>query len=202
MSTDFWEKLILASAGPVVTAVLGTFILGGFLGWITKQAQDRRAANEEREERLRVQHQLRVQLISEMAEAAGALYMATQRFWRKKERENVAKDELDRCRAELDAYYRDARIKGEVIERKLEAYFSSVEPKALWHASMDLLTVRYFHLIGLATDELLRVNAGEEHTGLTVDQLRDQGLVLKTYREKSREASEAVLAGIIKPMAG
>jgi len=78
-----------------------------------------------------VQHQLRVQLISEMAEAAGALYMATQRFWRKKEREKIAKDELDRYQAELDAQYRDSRIKGEVIERKLEAYFSSVEPKAL-----------------------------------------------------------------------
>ena len=55
----------------------------------------------------------------------------------------------------------------------------SNDPKALWHETMDLLTVRDFHLIGLATENLLKRNAGEEHTGLSVEQLRDMGLVLK-----------------------
>ena len=48
---------------------------------------------------------------------------------------------------------------GEVIERQLEAYFLSSDPRALWHATMDLLTVRYFQLVDLATDNLLAANA-------------------------------------------
>ncbi len=67
---------------------------------------------------------------------------------------------------------------------------------------MDLLTVRYFHLIGLATQNLLERNAGEEHTGLTVEQLRDQSLLLKTYREKLFAGAQAVLQGPIRPWAG
>ena len=91
---------------------------------------------------------------------------------------------------------------GEVIERRLEAYFLSDDPKALWHATMDLLTVRYFHLIGLATENLLERNAGEEHTGLSVERLRNQGLVLKIYREKLILGAQAVLQGPIRPLAG
>lgn len=78
----------------------------------------------------------------------------------------------------------------------------SSDPKVLWHATIDLLTVRYFHLIGLTTDNLLRANAGEEHTGLSVEQLRDQRLVLKTYREKLIATAQAVLKGSIRPLAG
>ena len=78
----------------------------------------------------------------------------------------------------------------------------SSNPKALWHATMDLLTVRYFRLIALDTDNLLRANAGEEHTGLSFEQLRDQGLVLKTYRETLIESAKTVLKGPIRPLAG
>lgn len=62
MSHDFWEKLVLAVAGPASTAVLGTLIISGFLSWIARKAEERRTANQEREERLRAQHQLRVQI--------------------------------------------------------------------------------------------------------------------------------------------
>jgi hypothetical protein len=202
MPTDFWEKLLLQSVGPLVTAVVGTLIIGTFVAWITRKAQERRADDQLREERTRAENQLRLQLIGQMTEVASSLYMATQNFWRKKNVERVGSDELDQHRKELDQQYRASRVLGEVIERRLEAYFLSSDPKMLWHATMDLLTVRYFHLIGLTTDNLLRANAGKEHTGLSVEQLTDQKLVLQTYREKLIQSAQAVLKGPIRPLAG
>jgi hypothetical protein len=198
---DFWEKMLLESVGPLVTAVVGTLIIGVFVAWITRKAQERRADNQLKEERIRAQNQLRLKLIGQMTESASRLYMATQNFWRKKEVEKVGNDELAKHREELDQQYRASRVVGEVIERRLEAYFLSNDPKALWHATMDLLTVRYFHLIGLANENLLERNAGAEHTGLSVEQLRDQGLVLKTYREKLITGAQAVLQRPIRPLA-
>ena len=58
---------------------------------------------------------------------------------------------------------------------------------------MDLLTVRYFQLINLANDALLSANAGPEHSGLTVEQLKSPKLVLDTYRARLLEATRAVL---------
>lgn len=199
---DLWEKLLLQSVGPLVTAVIGTLIIGTFVARITRKAQERRADNQLQEEQVRAQNQLRLQLIGQMTEVASSLYIATQSFWRKKDVEKVGSDELAEHRKELDQQYRASRVVGEVIERRLEAYFLSNDPKALWHATMDLLTVRYFHLIGLATDNLLELNAGEEHTGLSVEQLRDQGLVLNTYREKLITGAQAVMQGPIRPLAG
>jgi hypothetical protein len=199
---DFLEKLLLQSVGPLVTAVIGTLIIGTFVARITRKAQERRADNQLQEERVRAQNQLRLQLIDQMTEAASSLYIETQNFWRKKDVEKVGSDELAQHRKELDQQYRASRVVGEVIERRLEAYFLSNDAKALWHAAMDLLTVRYFHLIGLATDNLLERNAGGEHTGLSVEQLRDQRLVLNTYREKLITGAQAVLQGPIRPLAG
>lgn len=201
MSADFWEKLILQAVGPLLTAVVGTLIIGTFVAWITRKAQERRADSQSRDERTRAENELRVQLIGQMTEAASRLYMATQHFWRKKKVEKTAPGELDQHRKELDEQYRASRVLGEVIERQLEAYFLSSEPRVLWHATMDLLTVRYFNLIDLMTDRLLKDNAGQEHTGLTVEELRDQGLVLKTYREKLIKAARAVLEGRMRPLA-
>jgi hypothetical protein len=202
MSPDFWEKLILQLAGPLFTTVVGTLIIGTFGAWITRKAQDRRADDQRREEHTRAEHELRIRLIGQMTEAGSNLYMATQDFWRKKEIENAPAEELDQHRKDLDMQYCASRVQGEVIERQLEVYFTSNEPKKYWHATMDLLTIRYFKLIGLMTDRLLEANAGEEHTGLSIEQLRDQGLVLATYRKKLNACMQAVLEAPMRQMAG
>jgi hypothetical protein len=193
---SFWEELLLRSVGPLVTVVVGTLIIGTLVASITRKAQERRANDLLKEERIHAENQLRLQLIGQMTEAASSLYMETQKFWRKKDREKVGSDELAQHRKELDQQYQASRVVGEGIERSLEAYFLSNEPKAHWHATMDLLTVRYFHLIGLATDPLLKVNArnaSEEHSGLSVKQLKDQDLVLRTYRERLITGAQAVM---------
>ena len=201
MSPDFWEKLLVASAGPLVGAIVGTLIIGSFVASITRKAQERREDSRVLEERARAEHQLRIDLIAKMTEAASGLYMATQHFWRKKDRENVGPEALAEHRKALDEQYRASRILGEVIERQLEAYFPCGVPKALWHATMDLLTVRYFQLVELATDELLSANAGKDHTDLSVEQLRNPKLVLETYRRKLSESAQAVLQQPMRPLA-
>jgi hypothetical protein len=76
-----------------VAAVVGSLIIGTFVDWITRKAQERRADNQLRDERIRAQNQLRLQLIGEMTETASALYIATtQKFWRKKDVEQIGAD--------------------------------------------------------------------------------------------------------------
>jgi hypothetical protein len=192
-----WEELLLQAVGPLVTAVVGTLIIGTFVAWITRRAQDRRADNE-----------LRLQLIGEMTEAASGLYMATQHFWRKKEREEgVSAEELAQERKELDQQYREARVAGEKIERQLQAYFETNVPRRHWHAAIDLLTVRYFHLIEMDTEGLRRANAGDKHSGLTVQQLKIEtrdnwAFIGNTYRKRLIEGTQAVMQEPIRPLTG
>lgn len=192
-----WEKWLIQSIGPLVTAVVGTMLIGPFVAWLPRKAQDRRSQN-----------QLRIQLIGQMTKVASSLYMATQNFWRNKEVEKVGNDELAKHREELDQQYRASRVMGEVIGYKLQAYFSFNDPKtrslseAHWHATMDSLTVRYFDLIEQADEKLRDKNKGDKHTGLTVDELKSPEKVLDNYRDKLRTSVQAVLQEPMRPPAG
>lgn len=201
MSPEFWEKLLLQIAGPLLTTIVGTLIIGSFVAWITRKAQDRRADEQRREDRMQAEHELRVILIGKITEVGSSLYIATQHFWRKKKVEEVNANELAEHRKDLDSQYRASRIQGEVIERQLEAYFTSVEPKVHWHATMDLLTVRYFNLIGCMTDGLLKANAGQGHSELSVEELKDQRKVLENYHKQLAASAKAVLEAPMKEMA-
>lgn len=70
---------------------------------------------------------------------------------------------------------------------------TTIERWRLWHATMDLLTVRYFQVIGGATDKLLKMNAGSDHSFLTIDELRNSTALLGAYRERLLQATKAVL---------
>ena len=209
---ELLEKLLLQVAGPLVTVIFGTLIVGTFVARITRQAQERRADsllqeerlradNQLRDERLRSENQRRLQFIDEMTETASRLYAVSQTYWRKRYREGVSGAELVPYRVEMDQQYRASTIMGEVIERRLEAYFLSPDPRQLWHAAMDLLTVRYFTLIDLATDALLEANEGDEHSGLTIADLRRPEIVLPTYRKvKLPAAARAVMECQMRPL--
>jgi hypothetical protein len=97
------------------------------------------------------------------------------------------------CNLSLDKRYHAACVAGEALETRLRIYFSTEKPRLLWHATMDLLTVRYFQLIDLANVRLLQANAGPKHSGLTVEELKNPKLVLVTYRNRLVEATSAVL---------
>jgi membrane protein implicated in regulation of membrane protease activity len=201
MSADFWERLILQLVGPLVTVIVGSLMVGLLVAWVTRRAQERRADDQRREERVRAEYTIRVGLIDDMTETASGLYMGTQRYWRKKTVEKAGDVELADERGQLDRQYQTSRVMGEVIEQKLDAYLDSPEAKLLWHSTMDLLTVRYFYLIGLMTRQLLEENAGTEHTRLDVDQLRNPKLLLDTYHERLIQATGAVLQATFRPFA-
>ena len=182
MDDPFWQRAVLAAIGPIVAALVGTLGIGLFAARITARAQQRRQDRD-----------LREQIIVEMTQTAGTLYFETQRYWRATKREATSPERLAELRMSIDERYHSARVAGEALEMRLRVYFSTDRPRLLWHATMDLLTVRYFQVVDLATDALLRANAGPEHSGLTVDQLKDVKLLLDTYRARILEATRAVL---------
>jgi hypothetical protein len=68
--------------------------------------------------------------------------------------------------------------------------------------------VRYFQLIGQASENLLRVNAKgkkkpkdptPEHSGLTIEELRNPAQVLDAYRERLSEVMSLVLEVKLHP---
>ena len=187
---SFWYKASVAAVGPVVTAILGGLIIGVIVQQIARRAQERQ-----------VQRNLRNELVAEVTDAAGALYMQTQMFWRViTGRVPAGKDELS-ARAELDAQYTKSRVAGLVLENRLDVYFASDEPRLKWHRTMDFLTVRYFQVQkpdkGTARAARLRklyeANAKPECTGLNIEQLNSAKRVLHGYRTALRETTTAIL---------
>jgi hypothetical protein len=177
-----WQSILLAAIGPLVAAIVGTLIVGLFAQRITRIAQQRRE-----------DHRYRELLISEMTQVASALYFETQRYWRARHREHLDGARLQELRAALDRQYHTSRVAAEVLEARLRIFFRANAPRLLWHSTIDLLTVRYFQVIGLATRPLREINAGPEHSFLTADELDNPKLVLDAYRQRLHDAAHAVL---------
>jgi hypothetical protein len=96
-------------------------------------------------EQRRSDNALRHELLSDMTEAASALYLAAQRYSRaKRDKSSLAQQELSDARKALSEQYHKSRTLGEILESRLSAYFEASEPQETWHKVMDLLTVRYF----------------------------------------------------------
>jgi hypothetical protein len=172
----YWQDLTLQLAGPVFATLVGTLVLGYFAQRVAQGTQDRREVQK-----------LRDEFVRDATSTAVGLYVATQRYWRATQSRGnggPADALLADERALLDEQYRESRGAGEIHDA----------PRRSMHRVMDLLTVRYFQLVGLDTRGLLEVNAGEEHTGLTMDQLQDRKLVLETYRTTLLETVDAILA--------
>jgi hypothetical protein len=138
-----------------------------------------------------------------MTEAASVLYIVEQDFWRKKRDSQRAEPERGEAREELDQQYRSSRVAGEVLERQLEAYFKTDEPRLRWHATMDLLTVRYFQVTDQAVP--LKKNARKDndyHSGLSEEELAQPSGLLKEYRLALPRATQAVLREPLRPNMG
>jgi hypothetical protein len=214
VTRPFGEQLLLDVAGPLIAAVLGTFIFGYWLQRLADRAQMRRELQQREEDQRQEDHRRREDLIGDMTRAASTLYFETQRYWRGK-RDRA--DTLDRLRKELDACYHQCRIDGEVLESRLEAHFRTSQPMLAWHAVQDLLTVRYYYLLDLMTKSLLDANAVTEvssptrlseevsphshmepHSGLSSSELQDPKRLLEQYHRKLHEATQLVLSGDLR----
>jgi hypothetical protein len=71
---------------------------------------------------------------------------------------------------------------------------------------IDLLTVRYFQLIGRDTPMLYARNAkgtdGKEHSGLTAAELKNAATLLGAYHEALRNATDSVLEHPLRDRSG
>jgi hypothetical protein len=194
-----WEYILRNASGPLLSAL----IVGVFATWIAIKAQDRRAAIDRAKQDYEADLKLRHELIGQMTEAASVLYIVEQDFWRKKRDSQRAEPERGDAREELDQQYRSSRVAGEVLERQLEAYFKTDEPRLRWHATMDLLTVRYFQVTDQAVP--LKQNARQDndyHSGLSEEELAQPSGLLKEYRLALPRATQAVLREPLRPNMG
>jgi uncharacterized membrane-anchored protein YhcB (DUF1043 family) len=204
---SFTEQLLLNLAGPLLTVVVGTLVIGLFASRITRKAQERREdemrkAQERREDEMRnaeerrEHHALRERLITDVTQAPTALYLATQHYSRAK-LDKLPAEQLKPFRDALDAQYLESRRTGIVLEHLLELHFPESTSRLLMHRVMDLLTIRYFQLVrdGGPSALLLDANKGDEHTGLTEEELKLPRKVLKTYHETLSSLITAVAEG-------
>jgi len=182
MTGSLSEGFALQLISPVITATVGTLIIGSLAAWITRRAQDRRVNN-----------QLRHQLVTQMTEAASTFHFEAQRYRRASRAIGNEGMELEDIRKWLADQYVKTRVTGEILESRLAGYFTSDRPRLLWHRTMDLCAIRYFALLGLDIDNLREKNAGPEHTNLTVEELMNEQLVLENYRRSLRDSIRAVL---------
>jgi len=144
------ERILVAAVGPLLTV-----LLGGLVVWLvtftiqSKKAKDDNALLQAREDKLREQDlaradsdrerellsrddRLRHELVTEMTEAAGALYMKTQHYWRaKKDAGSLFHDPetVKQWRTQLDEQYLRSRTSGQVLEYRLQAYFVTRDPE-------------------------------------------------------------------------
>jgi len=172
-NAPFWQLALLQTIGPAITVLFGTWAIAR----ITAHAQRRRE-----------EQQLRHDLIVEMSETASSLYLATQRF-RRAQDESSEKDQLQTLRGWLAEQYHEKRAHGDAVEQRIRVNFPPDGPERHWHATMDLLTILYFQLMGYSSPGTYARNAGREHSGLTVSEMEDLQTVRDHYRQRLAGAS-------------
>ncbi|MFI7483054.1 hypothetical protein ACH9EU_11650 [Kocuria sp. M1R5S2] len=218
----FWERLAVAAVGPLVLVLLGGLVVWGITHRVETAREDRLRSQDEARERAEKQRDearadaeknrelrarddaLRHELVSLMTESASSLYLMLQHFWRARTSleqdpgDPALRKALSDLRAALDAQYLKSRACGEAIENRLWGYFVSERPTEEWHKVQDLLTVRYFQLIDRATDVLYAKNSGREHTGLTVEELRNRRTLLAAYHAALKDSVRAVFTETLR----
>jgi|tagenome__1003787_1003787.scaffolds.fasta_scaffold20886210_1 hypothetical protein len=160
-SRSLLTQLLVAVTGPVVTAILGSLIVGLFAQWLTRRVQDNRDAST-----------IRRQLVSDLTEVAGASSLELNAFHRLKgnlagERaSSKVRRQLASAREVLDRQHFDSRVRGWVLERRLEIHYG-VGSRAWreWHKTLDALHLTYLRLVEMEVDR--RVESQMlEHMGL------------------------------------
>jgi hypothetical protein len=199
----FAQQLLLNIAGPLLTAIVGTLLIGLVVGRITRKAQERREDQLLRGALGREERALRQSLIEEMTDTASALYIQTQLYWRVSTDRDPTRNagDLPDLRKELDAQYVKSFTAGLELESRLDSYFVSDEVWRRWHRTMDFLTVRYFQVLvpdkGEARAErlkgLYKTNSKPSCTDTDVASLNTAKTVLTGYRKALSEASLLVL---------
>ena len=188
MSDPLWERLLVAAAGPVVAALLGSLLVGLYLATRASKEADRREEADNRR-----QFEFRQTLVEAMVRASVPLEMACKTYPGRLRRIGKSRAQRVEATRELDRLYLSFRTDSAVVMRRLQAHYAAPELRQHWHAIEDLLTVRYYQLRGLASPRLLEINAGEQHSGLTADQLTKPGRVYGAIEAGLERTTQLVL---------
>ncbi len=178
----FWQQLILSLLGPLSTAVIGTFLLGLWAAWVTQRWQARKE-----------DAALRESLIRELLEASSALSLALRHYEHLVDYPESWRD-MPRERKALDDVYVRTRTAGDAIQYRLMAHFASEDPARKWHSMMDLLTARYFQLVGSPPDSYLKVLEGSRHTTLSSAELASPERIFERYKEFAQQLPRLILS--------
>ena len=150
-SESLLRQLLVAATGPIVTAILGSLVVGLFAQWLTRRVQDNRDAST-----------IRRQLVSDLTEVAGVSSLELNAFQRLKD--NLAgkrsgprsRRQLASAREALDRQHFDSRVRGWVLERRLEIHYGA---RSLawqeWHKTLDALHLTYLRLVEIEVDSKL-----------------------------------------------
>lgn len=195
------ERVLLASVGPVIGAVLGTGLIGLIVWKITDRVQSERTAANIALERRRadrtLETQLRMDVLTSAFSIAGRLYLECNMFMRTKNDSSIPPDERIKARNALDKQYVECRATSMVLQARLEAIFVSDGPAIEWHRVDDLLTVRYMRITDQASDRLYEINAkgfgGKPHSGLTKEELKYDGTIIANYHLAMKELTKLML---------
>lgn len=187
-ANTYIQQIGVNAATGVVTAIVGSLIIGGLLALIARRAQFRR------EDRM-----IRDRLIEEITRTLGTLNIKLQLYEHfviaPVDDVSRSPDELAQRRSDLDIAYESAAATANSLESRLRAYFEDTTVAEAWHGAWDCLVVRYYSMIvpGRASQEkLYKENAGEEHSGLSVTELADPAAVRRRYQVLRNEVTEAL----------
>ena len=178
----FWQQLILSLLVPLITAVIGTFLLGLWAAWITRRWQERKE-----------DAALRESLIRELLETSSALYLALRHYEHLTDYPESWRD-MPNERKALDEVYMRTRTAGDAIQYRLMAHFESRDLTSKWHSMMDLLTTRYFQLVGSPPDSYLKVLEGPRHTTLSSAELASPERIFERYKEFAEQLPGLILS--------
>jgi hypothetical protein len=190
----FWDRILVAVAGPLIATVVGSGIVGWIILRLSERGQERRSERE-----------LRRELLAAVMKTGTALYLALQSFRRSTQDVALPVEVKMDLRRALDGQYAETRVQASFIEGELRALLG--EPAAThWHKVDDLLTVRYIQLTDNASEKLYQINArgyeGKEHSGLSVAELVAPGMVLKTYHQALQAVAGEIMTAKFLERAG
>lgn len=200
------ERILVASAGPIIGALLGTGLIGFILWKVSDRVQRRRSELDRELEQQRadnlMENQLRHELLTLALTTAAKLYLETQHYQRVQDDKVSSDEDKVDARKALNAQYKNSRAAAMVLEARLKALFVTDTTAAVeWHKIDDLLTVRYMRLIGKGTKRLYEINArgyeGKEHTGLPKEHLEYDGDIIRSYHQAVAVLAEALMSSPI-----
>lgn len=170
------NQIVAQAVGPLITVIFG----GLALGLITRQFQRRDA-----------DQKLRREMALDVARTGGLFCALAAAAMRAKATGDS--NLIEPARLALENNFDNFIVEGGVLERRLASY--ALSPAEHWHAATDCATVLYYHLTDAPECTMKRIFTinengydGKLHSGLSGNDLRDQG---KLMDQLSREISNA-----------